>query len=216
MIITKNSDITKLYGSSKTVYKISDINAEFDSFDELEAFLEDCTAASEAERSYIFGMAIIAVNSSEVLDDPTMILSEEGAQVFGEAMAALLQDGIELPFELTAEDSVKPSVSGDYTYIITLDGSGSFTRANIYEFLPLVMNNFADYVSYPEVFNALYNGITNKRNESGDVDITLSLPSLAVAKLLHNAFISAISEFETGGGDPTGFFADGCNDNLSV
>lgn len=210
MIITKNSDIEKLYGSKKTVYKISEINGDFDSFDELEALLAThSTNLSEAETSYMLVMSMVMVNIGGDIDDPELILSDQAARVFATIINELDELSIDAPFVMTASSTVAPKLGDDYIYVINLDGTGSYNNSKVYAFLTLVLNKLDELIFYPEVFNALHSGLKNKLGVSANVPVTLKLPSRADARIVYNGMNTAVAEYATNGGNSAIFFAEG-------
>ena len=215
MIITKNSDIEKLYGSKKTVYKISEINGDFDSFDELEALLAThATNLSEAEVSYMLMMSMMMVNIGGDLDNPELILSEQAAKVFATIINELDELSIDAPFVMTASSTVAPKLSDEYHYVINLDGTGSYNNSKIYAFMTLVFNNIDELICYPEVFNALHGGLKAKLGKSANVPVTLKLPSRADARIVATGLNTAVAEYSTNGGNTAIFFAEGEFDDI--
>lgn len=209
MIITKNSDMAKLYGVSKVV-SISDANGDFVGFDALgDALATHGTTANEVD--YILMMATLAATGEPI---QSMILSESAATALEAALVEMDAEGTAIPFSVEEEDFVSCKVGDSYAYTFTLDGSGISATSGANLFLAKVVKFDNDVTAYKEVLFPLCEGVLSKKDNSDNVEVTVMLPNLTEAAQLYHAINSSLTEMDEEGYDITEFFDGGtCNDD---
>ena len=203
MIITKNSDMAKLYGVARLV-NISDANSDFAGFDALaDTLTTHGTTADEVD--YILMMATLAATGEPI---QSMILSESAATALEAALTEMDAEGTAIPFSVEEEDFVSCKLGDSYAYTFTLDGSGISATSEANVFLAKVVK-YDNIIAYKEVLFPLYEGVLSKKDKSDNVEVMVMLPNETEAVILYHAINSSLTEMDEEGYDITEFFDGG-------
>ena len=210
MTITVNSDYEKLFGISYLIVYVSNINQNFNKFDELESYLSDL---SEEEKEYIITFAKAVVYGQA--KSSTMALTIYSYNVLQTVLTELEVMGYPL-FEIATNQEKLTTPAAHYAYTVNIDGSGRFANTMPYKFIGRILYYAADVMCYPEFMMALYNGLSNKLNNGNNIAVTFNLSSTSLSKRICNAINSALTELDEWGEDISTLFIDGvCDDDYN-